>query len=205
MTFIKKIFEDNVDEQVHRQFTRFSKGTFENKALMKIKKSKDKFTIYTSFDLSSDLVRIFSDLIKETNISGRLIKKGKKQDIEENVNSEQLKKLLEENDYCLLDIETDDYSLKCKKNLSKPGKKLDPKFCSAVLPLEELDEFAFDIKENFKQAEISHIYIITDIIALKEYENDPEKARIFAKRKGKIIRLIKTNGKEIKSEKELLI
>ncbi len=205
MTFIKEIFEDNVDEQVHRQFTRFSKGTFENKALMKIKKSKDKFAIYTSYDLSLDLVRIFSDLIKETNISGRLIKKGKKQDIEEKVNAEKLKRLLEENDYCLLDIETDGYSLKCKKNIPKPGKDLDPKFCSAVLPLEKLDEFAFDIKENFKQAEISHTYIINEIIIPKEYENDLEKARIFAKRKGRIIRLIKIDGKEIKSEKELLV
>ena len=209
MTFIKKIFENNVDnnvdDKVHRQFTRFSKGVFENRALTKIKKSKDKFTIYASFDLANDLVLIFSGFIRETNISGRLLKKGKKQDIEEKVNSERLKNLISENDYCLIDINENSFFLKCKKAIPKPGKNLDPKFCSAALPLEALDELTFDIKENFKRAEISHTYIINEIVIPKEYENDPEKARIFAKRKGKIIRLIKIDGKEIKSEKEVLV
>ena len=165
MTFIKKIFENNVDDQVHRQFTRFGKGNFENRALVKIKKLKDKFTINTSYDFSYDLVRIFSDLIEEVDISGKLIKKRKKQDINEKVNSERLKELLEENDHCLLDMTSGDYTLKCKKSLPKPGgKTLNPKFCSACLPLEKLNDFAFDVKENFKTLEMSHTYIITELI-----------------------------------------
>ena len=36
MSFIKKLFEGEVDESVHQQFTRYSKGTFEYKALVDI-------------------------------------------------------------------------------------------------------------------------------------------------------------------------
>ena len=41
MLFTDKIFENKVDEQIHKQFVRFSIGTFEDRALMKITKSKD--------------------------------------------------------------------------------------------------------------------------------------------------------------------
>ena len=37
--FIKKIFEGKIDNLVHEQFIRFSKGIFENKAVMNIVKS----------------------------------------------------------------------------------------------------------------------------------------------------------------------
>ena len=36
MNFIKKLFEHKMDDSVHRQFKRFSKGTFENRALIDI-------------------------------------------------------------------------------------------------------------------------------------------------------------------------
>ena len=36
MNFIKKIFENQVDEKVHSQFTRYGKGIFEYKALLDI-------------------------------------------------------------------------------------------------------------------------------------------------------------------------
>jgi len=36
MNFIKKIFENQMDEKVHAQFTRFGKGTLEDKALLDI-------------------------------------------------------------------------------------------------------------------------------------------------------------------------
>ena len=205
MTFIKKIFENKIDDSIHKNFIRFSKGTFENRALVKIKKSKDKLIIYTSFDMVNDLVLEFSKMNKELNISGRLIKKGKKQDIEERIDSDKLKNLVNDNDYCLLDISTEEFSLKSKKSIPKPGKNLDPKFCSAILPLSALENFVFDIKENFKKIEISHTYIIDELIIPKEYENDPEKARIFAKRKGKIIRLINIDEKQIKNEKEIIV
>jgi len=45
MNFIKKVFDESIDEEVHLQFQKFSKGEFRDKALIKAKKSKDKYTI----------------------------------------------------------------------------------------------------------------------------------------------------------------
>ena len=205
MTFIKKIFEDKIDDSVHRNFIRFSKGTFYNRALTKLKVSKNKCNIYASFDLANSLVKIFSSMISTAKISGRLIKKGKKSEIDEEVTSDQLNKIIDENDYCLIDISINEYLLKCKKSLPKPGKALDPKFCSATLPVDKIKDLIFDINENFKQAQISHIFVINELSIPKEYEKDPEKARIFAKRKGRIIRKIILDGKEITREKELIV
>ena len=58
MLFTDKIFEGKVDEQVHKQFVRFSIGTFENRATMKITKSKDFFKLNSSYDLMKDLTKI---------------------------------------------------------------------------------------------------------------------------------------------------
>ncbi|MAG47786.1 hypothetical protein CL617_04225 [archaeon] len=205
MNFIEKIFKNQVDEDIHKQFTRFSKGTFEDRALTRIKKTKNKITVKVSYDLSKFLVEVFSDLITESEISGKLVKKGKKSEINEKVNSEQLKTLLEENDYCLIDTSTEKYKLKCKKAVPKPGKALDTKFCSATLPMDKSKEFLFDTDEDFKDAEITHTFIIEEIVVPKEYENNPEEARLNAKRKGKLIRKIILDDKETVKEKEIEI
>ena len=47
-SFIKKIFEKNVDELVHSQFIKFSKGEFENRAMIRGKNTKGTYTITTT-------------------------------------------------------------------------------------------------------------------------------------------------------------
>jgi len=76
--------------------------------------------------------------------------------------------------------------------------KLDTKYWPQVK-----EEFLFDATEG-KKFEISHDYLITEIIPPKD-EKDFEKIRILAKRKGKIIRKMNVDGKEIKSEKEFMV
>ena len=195
MTFIKKIFNKTIDEDVHKQFTRFSKGEFPNRAVMKITVSKNNFKLYMSYDLIKDITKIIAHNIDKAEVAGKLIKGKKKTEIASPVSQEELKRMCEDNDFVLLDITTPNFTLKCKKSLPKPGKELNPKFASAILPIEFLKECAFDINEKFKQALIAHTFLITDIIIPEEYKNNPEQARIHAKRKGTITRIIDVDGR----------
>ena len=204
MNFIKKLFENNVDEEVHKQFRRFSKGVFEERALIKIKKSKKGFKIYTSFEFINDLVELVASKVEKADVSGRVIKNRKKTEINESLSGEEIKRLLEENDSCLLNIKGDGVELKCKKSLPKPGSTLDGKFCKASLPLDFLNEFAFDIEEDFKDLVIKHRFVIDELVVPEEYKNDFAKAREMAKRKGKLVREIEVDGKKIEKEIELL-
>jgi len=43
MNFVKKVFEGNIDESVHLQFQKFSKGEFRNRALIKLKKTGGRY------------------------------------------------------------------------------------------------------------------------------------------------------------------
>ena len=88
--------------------------------------------------------------------------------------------------------------IKCGKSLPKPGSALKGNFCKCILPLNLLKEFID--QENFKKAEISHTFVIEKINIPDQYKNNFAIARKMAKRKGKIIRIIKIAGKEEKTE-----
>ena len=87
----------------------------------------------------------------------------------------------------------------------KPGKVGDempkPDFCKLVTKDKKLGAtFVFE-NPDFKEAEFSHDFIINDLV-LPKGEKDFAKMREMAKRKGKIIRKGKIDGKEIKTEKD---
>lgn len=223
MNFIKKIFENKADDLVHKQFTRFGKGEYE-RALLTLKKSS-KLNIKASFEFSNDLVElIIQEASSNIEISGVILaahefnldlkneysKRGKiyKAEIEEQIiTKEKLKEIFEKFkfDWLLLNLSADNCSLKCKSSLPKPGGTLKDDFCSASFEnLNIAKEFAFDV-DNFKVLIIKHIFKIEDLIVNKEDENNFEKARINAKRKGKILRILDVDGKEIKKEINLLV
>ena len=54
--FIKKIFENKIDDSVHKQFVRFGKGRYPGRAVIKITKQPDKIKIGTSFEMANDLI-----------------------------------------------------------------------------------------------------------------------------------------------------
>tara|TARA_Y100000310_G_scaffold155372_1_gene154839 strand:- start:812 stop:1528 length:717 start_codon:yes stop_codon:yes gene_type:complete len=54
---IKKIFENEIDEEVHSAFLKFSRGEFKNRYLIEIKKQKDKWAIKTSAEFANFLVK----------------------------------------------------------------------------------------------------------------------------------------------------
>jgi len=63
----------------------------------------------------------------------------------------------------------------------------------------DIDDFGW----NFKKIKISHDFIINEII-LPKGEKNPEKMRVLAKRKGRIVRKIEIDGKTITKEKEFV-
>lgn len=228
--FIKKIFENKVDDSVHKQFVRFGKGTYPGRAVVKITKQPDKIKIGTSFEMTNDLVEFCAGfggghvsgiVLSKEDISKTLHEKGfydidtlKKSGmfvsvIEKDCNEFQLKELVNNSYACLLDIEAPGISLKSKKKLPKPGKsgdlKIDDKFCQLELDIkywsQVKSEFAFDIQNDFKKALTVHTYTITDIIMPKG-EKDFAKIRLLSKRKGKITRKITLDKQEIVKEKD---
>ncbi len=223
MNFIKKIFEKKVDELVHHQFIRFGIGDYE-RALITLTKGKD-LKIKTSYDLANDIFAIIAENIKENaDVSGEIIsnkdfekeleieiknysKRGNlyTAELKTTLKPEQLKEIYQKFkfDFLLLSVNSKNFKLSTSKSLPKPGGKIKDNFCSAILPLSLLDEFAFDIKQDFKQLKITHKYIITEIIIPDNVKNDFTLARLKAKRKGKLIRTLEIDGKQLIKEIEL--
>ena len=55
--FLKKIAEKKFDEDVHFEFIKFSKGVFENRYLINVKKQNEKFNIKTSAEFANYFVK----------------------------------------------------------------------------------------------------------------------------------------------------
>jgi hypothetical protein len=133
--------------------------------------------------------------------------------------SEKLLRLYEKlnkDSYLLLDLNSSTdgkkkkWSLKTKKTPQKPG-RTDGKFFSATLDLSALpdlvNEVAFDVKkEKFdKELKISHIYMIQELIIPEKYKENFKEARIHAKRKGEIKRVMEVDGVKEEREVEMLV
>ena len=75
MDFIKKIFDNQIDNSVHLQFQKFSRGEFKNRALIEAKNSNGKFTIKTSAEFANELVRDSAEKLgsQKTKITGAII------------------------------------------------------------------------------------------------------------------------------------
>tara|TARA_Y100000310_G_scaffold335401_1_gene417373 strand:- start:1048 stop:1746 length:699 start_codon:yes stop_codon:yes gene_type:complete len=227
MNFVKKVFNGEIDESVHTQFTRFGKGDYKGRFPLSIWKTK-KVKIRTSFEFANDLFSLcskfgggkvsglvlskkeISNVMKENNIQGNSEEKRSGLYYQNNIPEQELEKeqLIElgENAYfVLLDIEGEDFKLKTKKKLPKPGKsegKIDDKFCQ----LEADEKYYSKIKEDFfwdmpdsKKINVKHEVIINELILPKD-EKDFAKIRELAKRKGKIIRKAVIDDKETEKE-----
>jgi len=74
--FIKKIFDgQEADELVHSQFTKFSKGEFPDRAMVRAKNSSGKYTIATTSEYAKDLIITLAEKLgdKTTTINGAII------------------------------------------------------------------------------------------------------------------------------------
>jgi len=229
MNFIKKIFENKTDEKVHNQFTRFGKGTFEDKALLDINIQAKKVKIKTSHEFTNELVGFLANTIEdkthvkgiifstrnltdESNIEFQEIKTTmgvKKHIVNSELTKEQILEAIEKFPHASINFtfKTDKGELKIKEKAPKAGKAKKgedkPKADYCVFTTEDksiTEDYAFDIKEPFKKAFKSHNYIIEDIEIPDEYKNDFALARLNGIRKGKLIRKLDIDGKETTKE-----
>jgi len=216
MNFIKKIFEGKIDDSVHYQLVRFGKGVYKGRAPIMMHKTK-KVKLKGGFEFANDFVLFASEMNvkfsgfiwskKEIDgLNGQ--KKAGKYIYEVNdLESSKVREIAKEVYYFLLNAEGEDIKLKIKKKLPKPGKsedKIDSKFCQL-----EADEKYFDkIKNDFfwdigdcKKVKAVHEYNIKEMVKpdMKD-SSDFAKIRELTKRKGKLIRIVDCDGKEIKKE-----
>ena len=226
-SFIKKIFDKKVDNLVHIQFQKFSRGEFKDRALVNSSKTKDKFNISTTYEYASDLVRSVAEkipkgqkvkitgvIISTRDLSGEINFKNKKQFmgikhyiIDSEMTGEEIIRLCDKlpSSFIGLSFSTEKSELKVKAKAPKSAKpstsekKAVPNFCKLKTSDEDLVKtIIFDVN-NFKKIEISHDFIITDLIIPLDKE-DPLKMRERTIRKGRIIRNITTDGKQEKKE-----
>lgn len=231
MNFIKSLFENKPSEEAHKQLSRFSKGTFENRALLDITNSKA-IKIKTSAEFANELVSFLAETItNKTKITGIVfstkdlskvakfeeVKNAmgiKKHIINSELSKEELLHLCKECGDAAIHIsfKTEKGELKIKEKAPKSGKpgskdEEEPKadFCTLTTTNREiLKDYAFDINEGFKKVFIKHTYEISELIVPKEYENDFALARKHAKRKGIIKRIINLEGKQTIKEKDFV-
>jgi len=230
MNFIKKIADGHFDNEVHLQMQKFSRGEFKNKALIKIKNSNGKYTISTGPEFANDLVKTVAEKLDElkTEVTGAIIStldldkeldfKSKKQFmgvkqyiIEKEMSGKEIANLLEKFPKAFFALsfnsERGDIlktKVKAPKSAKPKTKEETPKadFCKLTTKDERIaKDFVWE-KDNFKEAEISHDFIIEEIKIPEELkkEKDFAKIRELSKRKGKIIRKGEIDSQPFKKE-----
>jgi len=232
MNFIKKIVDKEIDESVHLQFQKFSRGKFKNRAILKVKKSQDKYTINSSPEFSNELVRIMAEklgnektqvtgaIVSTSDLSGKIKFKEKKQFqgvkrylIDNEMEGEEILSLLKEfpKTFFALSFQVDEKNiLKTKPKAPKTGKpgkgneKPKANFCKLITNDSQLGKSFIFEKDDFKSAEIEHDFIVEKITLPETDEKDFAKIREMAKREGKIIRYSNIDGVEAKKEYEFI-
>lgn len=231
MNFIKDIFDKKIDSSIHLQFQKFSKGEFGNRALIKAKKSGEKYTISTTAEFANGFVRKAAEKLgsEKTIVTGAIVSTS---DLKEDLDFKEIKQFQSVKRYLidkemsgddiilLLDkfpkaffalsfsCDKDSTNLKIKPKAPKSGKpgkkgsgKFKPNFCKLTTTDSEWGKsFVFE-NPNFKTAEITHQFLIDDIIK-PEGEEDFARIRELAKRKGRIIRESLIDEKEDRKEFE---
>ncbi len=231
MNFIKKIFDGRIDESVHLQFQKFSRGEFRNRALVKVKKTGNKFTIYTTAEFANELVRILAEKLgnNKTKITGSIIGTNdlrgelefkkisqfqgvKNYSLEQEMYGEDIIRLLNKfpKNFFALSFSVNEDILKIKPKAPKSAKPKNkdeapnPDFCKLITMDEKVAKSFIFEKPDFKEALIFHDFIIESIVMPEELKKEKDFAIVREKslRKGKIIRRGTIDGKEIREEKE---
>ncbi len=208
MNFIKKIVDKKVDESVHLQFQKFSKGEFKDRGLIKAKHSGKKYTIYTSSEFANELVREVAeklgnnkamvtgaivytgDLTNEINFKDKKQFQGvKRYIIEKEMSGNEIIELFEKFPKAFFALsfssKKDEITLKIKPKAPKSGKpgskndeKPNPNFCKISTNDEKIGSDFIFEKPGFKNAEITHHFFIGDIIIPDNIKNEKDYSKI---------------------------
>lgn len=233
MNFIKNVVDGRIDESVHLQFQKFSKGEFRNRALIEAKNTGGKYTIKTSAEFANELVKIMAEKIGErkTRVTGVIVStsdlKGaltfkeikqfqgvKKYVLDGEMSGTEILNLLERfpKNFFALSFSAGEDILKIKPKApksGKPGSKGEeaPKadFCSLKTGDRDIGKSFIFEKPDFKTAEINHTFFIDKIIIPDELKasNDFALIREKSKRAGRILRKGEIDGQHIKKEYEI--
>jgi hypothetical protein len=232
MNFIRKVFEKKIDEDVHGQFQKFSRGEFRNRAIIKVKKVKDKYTISTTAEFANELVRLVAerlgnektkvkgavistlDLAKEITFQSRKQFMGIKQyGIDKEMSGDEIIELLKKLPKVFFALTFDSgkgdiLKIKAKAPKSAKPKNKDeapvPDFCKLITNDEKIArDFIFE-KSDFKLAEIAHDFMIEEIVVPEELKKEQDFLIIREKslRKGRLIRRAVIDGVEMNKEVE---
>lgn len=229
--FIRKIFEEKIDESVHLQFQKFSKGNFKNRAVVKVKNSKGKYNLGTTPEYANELVRAVAEILGtgKTKVTGVVISTSdlsEKFDFKDKKQFQGVKKYIIDKEmsgteiialcdgfpesFISLSFKVKETELKIKAKAPKSGKPSSknedsPKadFCKLKSEKKEIIEALVFEKLDFKEATIIHEFVIEDI-EIPQGVSNPSELRKLAKRKGKIIRKAVIDGKEMISEKNFV-
>ncbi len=220
MNFMRKICEGKPDDQAHAKFTRFGVGRFEREEVT-IKVTGNKVKVQTGPEYIDVLLKILAEIVQEdVDVQGRIVsskdvenriedhgleiikKRGKKYDVKGVLKKEDFAKLLDGMSDCflLLKAASGKNKVKIGQSLPKPGKLVE-KFATGEFSKDSSDmikeEFLFDTDGFKKEAKLKHTYAIDDIAVDEELiKTDPAKARVEARRKGKVIREISIDGED---------
>lgn len=231
MNFIKKVFYGKMDEDVHLQFQKFSRGEFKDRALIKAKKSGNRYTILTTPEFANEFVKLIAEKIgnEKTKMSGAIIStsdldneiefKNKKQFmgvkqyvIEKEISGNEILNLVDKFPKVFFALSFDSGKgdvLKIKAKAPKSAKPKNkeevpvPDFCKLITNDEKIvKDFVWE--KDFKNAEIFHDFIIESIVIPDLLKNEKDFAIVREKslRKGKVIRRGEIDGEKIKEEKE---
>ena len=229
MNFIRKITEGKNDMWVKKQFTRYGRGNYKNKALLEISKGKKRTIIKSTFEFAGEFAYELANSIEgKVQVTGGMISTkdlsqevdfefaGRKQFagvktflIDMEMSKEDIQGLYDKfpSTLIFLTFKTEEGQLKTKVKSPKAAKpkkgQTEPKadFCNLKTTNESfVEDLTFDVEKEFKKVKIIHTFEINDLEIPEEYKNDFAKARTHAIRKGKLIRTISID--EEKEDKE---
>jgi len=201
--FIRKIFEDSIDELAHIQFIKYSRGEFKYKAMVAIKaQAKGIFKIGTTAEYGNELVRYMAEKVgdDEVKVSGALLttqnldgefeydeKKNalgvKKYFLDREMTGSKIIELLDKFPKCFFGLsmkfENTDLKIKPKSPKSpKPGNKADSEikidFCKIKTDDKELVKSLVFDEDNYKEVRISHTLMIDEIIVSDELKKEAD-------------------------------
>jgi hypothetical protein len=227
MNFIKRVFDEKIDDETHAQFQKFSRGEFKNRAMIKAKKVKDKYTISTTSEFANEFVKIVAEKLgnEKTKVSGALIStadlgneidyQSKKQFmgvkqyvINKEMSGNEIISLIEKFPKVFFALSFDSGKGDILKTKAKAPKSAKPKnkdeapkpdFCKLITNDEKIvKEIIWE--SDFKNAEIFHDFIIESIVIPESIKKEKDFAIVREKslRKGKVVRRGIIDDKEIK-------
>ena len=219
MNYIKKIFNNEIEESIHKNFIRYSVGLFQGPMITFKKTTSQKLTIRTSYHFLKDFLKLipkFSNLEK-IHIKGKIIHNESLNSLFEELgntysNVRNIKGIYtyefefeaETEKFCklfcnynlIIEIKNDKFHLKTKNTMPKINKSFEANFLKFKFNKKDIEiiekDFLFGIEKDkkYKKIAISHEINIEKIVLPKNKKLHFDEIRKLSKRKGTLKRIM---------------